>query len=70
MYYVTTISVKKDNPGLLRSVLRELPGLVDSFTCYPKDMLIICIDGKREAVSLYKALRDIVDTDDLYISSR
>ena len=45
-----------NNDVLFDAVLRELPDLCDSFTCYPKEQMFI-VQSSQSAVDLCDSLR-------------
>lgn len=45
-----------NNSGLLDAVLRELPDMCETFTCYPKEGLII-VQSSQGAIQIEDGLR-------------
>ena len=68
--YITKISVDKSNPGLFENVLRELVDICEQFTCYSKEMVVICQDEINGVARLYKYFSDLMyNTDDLAMNA-
>lgn len=55
--------------GDLCEVVKLLPKLVSSFTCYAEERVVICNDERQSLPFLTKNLRDCgVDMDEVYLS--